>query len=268
MRFSYRTVMAIALGLLMLFASAGGADAQQTIQRKGYFGTISEIGPTFMKLTAAQGTVELSLIDETTVSVPGKEPATTKDLKVGDKVAVMAFDQSGHLTARQVRLVPEKSDHQHRTGVVVAVTGTTITIQDEEGTQTVINVPPGVTKEDVGHLLIVVTRGGPAGQRDSLVASVTAERLKERLVSLAEKRAAEEARTDSQRRRQEEDINTIRSSVDRIATRQAVVLDRVLRRAPEAAQAGIRRALENADKKTAEAMKKVDEAKGKALGRN
>ncbi len=243
---SLRTIAAIVLVALVSLVSVVPASAQaQAIQRKGYFGTVAEISSQKLKLTTKDGILELNVIAETTVSTPGKEQAAVADVKAGDKIAVLAFDQSGNLIARQIRVIPAKPSTSHKTGVIIEKTANTLTIQDEAGTKTVIDIPAGVTDKELGQLLTIITRKGPSSDRDTLVTSATADRIKERLAAIAEKGG---------------DMDQLRSTVDRFNQTHLRVLEKVLAKAPSAALDGIKNAIENSKKGNAKAMDTVDKA--------
>lgn len=245
----YSTVIAtIALVALVTFSSVASVYAQATptsIQRKGYFGTVAGITTQKLTLTTKDGPLNLNVIAETVVATPGKEQATLADVKAGDKVAVLAFDQSGNLIARQIKVIPAKPASSHAVGVIIARTASTLTIQDADGKQTVIDIPTGVTDKEIGQLLTIITRKGPSADRDTLVTSATVDRIKDRLASFAEKGG---------------DMDRLRSTVDRLTQNHVKVLERVLARAPSAALDGIRNAIENSKKSNANAMDAVDKA--------
>ncbi len=118
----------------------------------------------------------ITMTPDTRYKVPGVKDAGLADLKIGMQVAVLADKKAdGKLYARQIVVIPGKTEVRHRVGEVVIYTPSTnttdgsITIKDKQGATTIFKIvsgnftiqPSGTTLK-VGDWVTVISRRYPA----------------------------------------------------------------------------------------------------------
>jgi len=260
---SNRILCSIISVIMLLLVSVAPVSAQ-TVERKGYFGSIVTVDGSNFTVQTSQEAMELFLIDETVVSISGKLGATAGDLKAGDRVAIMAFKYGGKIIARQVRVSPKTAEYQHRVGVVVGVEDGSVTLQDGVGNSEIIDVPAWMDKLEIGQFLTIVTKKGQAGQRDSVLATATVIQTRNRLVSLAEQRVGEvedsSMLTEPQMKKAADDLNLVKSALDGVSQRHLNALERTRQRVYMSVLSTIQGAIEEAEKGRAVALRRVNAA--------
>lgn len=142
--------------------------------------------------TKAWGTVTVNVDGETKYHVtpalghPWREwDATAEYVKVDDRVAVLLSEARD--VALKVMVLPGSRPafeplFEHHSGVVIEASGVTITIVDQDGNTTTIEIPEGVTINlPPGQFATIIGRNVPGGVNPKAVAAHKIEKLIERL---------------------------------------------------------------------------------------
>ena len=103
-----------------------------------FFGTVLQIRRNFidegtLAVNTNRGRVDMEVVSDTHISVPGRESAGLGELAVGDHVAVSLGKNTEGSVARQVYLVPARTRNRHFVGTVSALTPDSIEIQPPDG---------------------------------------------------------------------------------------------------------------------------------------
>ena len=103
-----------------------------------FFGTVLNVRRNFidqgtLSVGTSRGRVDMEVVADTQVTVPGRDNAGLGDLAVGDKVAVSLKEGPGGAVAKQVHLIPARTRNRHFVGTVSGLTADTIEIQPPGG---------------------------------------------------------------------------------------------------------------------------------------
>lgn len=200
--------------------------------RHGFFGTVREVVASSISLDTKQGTVALAVDAGTQFWMPPRKDAKLADVKVGDRVAVLAERLDSALVAKRVMVIPQKPSHQQARGVVVAISGREVTFTDASGKTITLDLPPGmVRKIEVGDAVTIVFLVTPGVQKGLLKDAENGGEIAGRLARAAEKKSG----------KAKEDVERL---LERNREKHEEVLRRVLEKAPEAARPGIEKAIE------------------------
>ena len=106
--------------------------------RLDFFGAVLQIRRNFIDegtlvVNTSRGWVDVEVVSDTQVSVPGRDNAGLGNLAVGDHVAVSLQRVPGRTVARQIYLVPARTRNRHFAGTVSALTPDSIEIQPPDG---------------------------------------------------------------------------------------------------------------------------------------
>ncbi len=137
-------ILFVLLAALLLsgFSSLSARVAASPDDPKGkhenYHGVILELGETSLTLELKDGTpVTITLTADTEYKMRGNKEAGAADLQTGMRAVVQAIrtgDGDGVLTARRVRIIPDKPERVHRVGMVTEyLPSESITIQAKDG---------------------------------------------------------------------------------------------------------------------------------------
>lgn len=179
-------------GLLLVSAAVGIASSAVLLaqeEQKGIFGTVAAIarpspGLTVISLdTTTEGTQEVEAAENTAITIPGRETASSAELSKGDFLAVVAQVSGNRLRAVRILVKPEKPVvHAHVTGSVVGAVGDQVSIMDRHGN--VITADPLLQEGGIapaGEVVTFVVQQDVRAGSLSIVGSESVNQKRERL---------------------------------------------------------------------------------------
>ncbi len=170
--------------------------------------------------------------DSTQFWNPPNKNGSLSDLKIGDRVAVLAERANSVLTAKRVLIIRAKPVHEHLRGVVTAISGDTVTFTYDGKTITA-DLPPGLVKRlKVGDTVTIVISTKPGADKVQMKDMRSDNELMERLKDIAGKRP--------------DRAYEINELIARGKGKQVEMLERIKGMAPGAALPGIEAAIEQA----------------------
>ncbi|MDD5591264.1 MAG: hypothetical protein PHY18_04985 [Dehalococcoidales bacterium] len=247
------------------------AVAQATQPYQGIVGVVSadsDIANGIIVLeTDDLGEVTVLLADDTVYRVPGQEAAVKDDIEVGDRLAVLAaVAGDGSYTATRVMIVPAAATRQHLSGVVVSVEDGVMTIINAAGETMTIELPEGVKGGVVGDFISVAVR--QSGGKGNFVASgtQTAAEVQARLQTRLNALAGEQVATQAEVQTREQKMARLGEKLEGLMLRNRGVLEQVMAKAPEAAQAAIQAAIGRCEQKMEQIRQTIQNAQHQGSG--
>ena len=109
-----------------------------------FFGAVLQIRRNFIDegtlgVMTARGLVDMAVVSDTEISVPGRAVSGLGDLAVGDHVAVSLKENASGTVARQVYLVPARTRNRHFVGTISGLTADSIEIQPPDGNSPMVS---------------------------------------------------------------------------------------------------------------------------------
>ena len=123
-------------GFSSLSARAAAGPEDPKGKHENFKGVIIEMGETNLTLELKDGTsVTIALTADTVYKMRGNKEGDAADLQTGMRAVVQAVrTDEDTLTARRVRIIPDKPERVHRVGIVTEyLPGESITIQAKDG---------------------------------------------------------------------------------------------------------------------------------------
>ena len=123
-------------GFSSLPARAAAGPEEPKRKHENFKGVIIEMGETSLTLELKDGTsVTIALTADTVYKMRGNKEGDAADLQTGMRAVVQAVrTDEDTLTARRVRIIPDKPERVHRVGIVTEyLPGESITIQAKDG---------------------------------------------------------------------------------------------------------------------------------------
>ncbi len=211
-----------------------------TAPRQGFFGTVTAISSTSITLDAKQGPVTLTIDANTQFWNPPKKDATASDVKVGDRVGVLAERAGSTMLAKRVMVIPPKPTFEQVTGVVTKISGNDVTITYDTTKTVVAQAPPGIlAKVQLGDAVTAVIIRTPGTEKVMLKDIQSSDKVLDRLIGQAASKSGKE-KSDAE--------EAITRNRDRISERLQEVLGKA---SDDEAKKGIQRAIEKTKLKTA-----------------
>ncbi len=199
--------------------------------RAGYFGTIKDLSVTSITIDTKQGTFAFTISPDTQFWVPPLKDARITDVKVGDRISVLADGLGYNLLARRVLVIPQKPVHQQVHAVVTAISGTQVTLTYNSNQTVVADIPAGLARRlSVGDVITTSLIETPGTQKIQVKDLEKDDDVLARLNRAAEKGTGRKAEIDS--------------LIARQGQKHIETLEGVLSRAPDAARPAIERELE------------------------
>lgn len=241
----------------------GKAEPPQAV-RQGYFGTVKAKTGTSLSLETKQGDVTITLDANTQYWNPPRKDATLADVKVGDRVAVLAVKPDTTLVARRVLVLPTKPVRLQITGSVSQVEGSIITVTDKEGKTYTMELPHGLAaKVQVGDLLSVTLLQTPGVEKYVASGLMRAEEILDRLQSLREKVKTRKAETEEEKGKRTKDLEKLEGLIQSNMERQQETLKKVLDKVPPQAKEAIEKAMERHRQSWERVKEVIEKEKGK-----
>ncbi len=221
-------------------------------EHRGMFGTVTALGADSITLDTAQGPATVKVDQNSKLRLPGKDTATLADVKVGDRLAVLATKQGAVLTALVIMVVPGQPQNQHKTGVITDIKGISITITDKDGNSLTLDVPGDAAGLALGKLITGVVRNDPKTGKPIARELHEVGKVIERLTDNVRKAEKEDGQRGKDK---EQDLQRLRKLLDDNMTREQSILREVMERVPDQAKSHIKDAMEHARKAHEEALK-------------
>ncbi len=205
--------------------------------KQGFFGTVIAVSANSITIDTKRENVVFTVNPDTQYWNPPNKDANLGDIKVGDRVAVLAAKTDSGLLARRVLVIPSKPTHEQIRGVVTKISGTEITITYDSGKTVVADAPPGLARKiELGDHVTAVILRTPGVEKVLLKDIENSDELIDRLNRIAAKKT-------------DKDKDEVDRLVERNRQKQEEALQRVLDKAPDEAKAGVEKALERSKAK-------------------
>lgn len=274
-------IIGLVTGIAMLFSfgstvvAADETDtvtAQQvTVQEEKYYqGIIGTIGidsnitgGILVVEMKSLGNVEVVLSDNTTYQAPGQDEVTKDDLKIGQRIAVLAEvgDDTAY-TAVRVMLIPGTPTRRHVSGVVVSVENGLMTIVNAAGDSMTIELPAGVKGGVVGDFISAAVR--QSGGKHVASGACTAEEMQTRLRTHLNALADFEAGNVTGNQTRDQLMNRLGDEIEGLCLRNKSELNKVMAKAPESAKAAMKAAIGDCEERLEQARLQIREAQNRA----
>ncbi|MBM3942309.1 MAG: hypothetical protein FJ316_05200 [SAR202 cluster bacterium] len=234
----------LAAGVLGAAPSAfADSHPQASGDRQGVFGSVTaKAASSFTVQTRDGQTVELVVNDQTKFRVPNDDTPSFEDVTTGSRVAVLALRTDAGLVALQVMPVPGVPQREHRVLTVVSIEGKTLTAQDAQGNQIIVELNQEVSPELEGQLAIFIGERSQQSNRFKANAEVKIQQIVDRLEKLAAQLEDENpADTQTQERRQQA-LDQVHERLEANKQRHLDRLAKVIEKAPAQARPALERA--------------------------
>ncbi|MFC1962869.1 hypothetical protein ACFLWB_02600 [Chloroflexota bacterium] len=276
-------IVSVLVGIAMLGGSGGSVMAASNIENvpyvavaqaaqpyQGIVGTVSadsDIANGVIVLeTKNLGKVEVILGDSTAYKVPGQDEATKDDIKVGDRLAILAaVGENGSYTATRVMTVPSVATRQHVSGVVVSVENRVMTVMNAAGETMTVELPEGVKGGVVGDFISTSVRKSSGGEKPVATGTQTAAEVQTRLhTQLNAVAGDEQVATQAEVQTRQQTMTKLGEKIKGLVLQNKGELEKVMAKAPESAKAGIQTAIGNCEQRMEQARQAIQNAQQKA----
>ncbi len=247
---------------------------------RGSFGitntvSIGATGEGSFLLETKWGAMEVFVTENTTYHIPTVVPpwqtwaVLGEVLEDGDHVAILFTEPAASHIAQRIMVLPHSPVNDHTVGIIIEVADNTVTIEDKEGNEVTIDIPEGVSVEEVGKFVTIISKK-QRGRNPMAKAVERVERVIERLNRHMEKAEARVAKGEIDEEEGSKDIERLKGLLQANHERHYAVLERVsnkfeARFAPEhPARLAIERAKENAKKGYEKAREAIEKGKGES----
>jgi hypothetical protein len=276
-------IVSVLAGVAMLGSSGGSVMAASSVDTtpvqvavaqaeqpyQGIVGTVTIdsdiVGGIVILETKNLGEVEVLLADGTIYKVPGQDEATQDDINVGDRLAILAtVGEDGSYIATRVMIVPSVATRQHINGAVVSVQNRIMTVMDAAGETMTVELPEGVKGGVVGDFISTAVRKSSGGANPVASGTQTAAEVQTRLQTQLNAIAGQQVATQAEVQTREQTMTRLGEKLEGLVTRNKVVLEQVMAKAPESAKAGIQTAIDNCEQRMGQARQAIQDAQQKA----
>lgn len=235
--------------------------------KQGFFGTVKAKTDTSLTLDTKRGEVVLTLDGDTQYWNPPQKGATLTEVKVGDRVAVLALKQDSTLLARRVLIIPPKPVRLQVTGTVSQIEGNTITLTDKDGNTYKAELPQGlVSKIEVGDLVTLTLLKTPGVEKFVAGGMMGGKEMQERHLRSLDKVKAKRAETEAEQGKKAQELEKLDGLIQKNMEQQQEMMKKVMEKAPPQARKAIEKAMENSRRgweQAKEALKKEKKEKEK-----
>ncbi len=237
-----------------------------TPAKQGLFGIVRAIDATSLTLVAGKDPsreYNIGITSDTRVKVPSRKNALISDIKVGDRVAVLASVADSRYTALHIVFVPGKALGTHLQGMVTGVTGSVVTLMDKKGETYTLQLGSNVTPPTVGQFIVGTVIQDPSTKQLVLLTYETSERIIERLEKHFDKlQELKPASTDEENKRVAA-LARLSELLNRNAEKQIQLMETVLAKAPDQAKSALTKVLERAKDRKESITQKIAEKSDK-----
>lgn len=204
--------------------------------RQAVVGVVKSIATSSFAVETKQGMgnpiLTITIDANTQFWAPPRKDARLSDLKVGDRVALLASKKDSAILAERVLIMPSRPTHEQIKAVITRITGSEITLSFDKDKTVVADAPPGIARRlQVGDLVTALIIRTPGTEKVMIKDVEASDKLVDRLNSHASGKSGK-------------DKEALTQLVEKNKQKHQDILQSVRSRVPEAARAGIDKALQ------------------------
>lgn len=239
--------------------------------QQGLFGVVKVVSATALTIDTRvepgeTREIRVTVTSQTRIMAPPIQAATTNNIRVGDRIAVLASVTPGNFTALQILVIPAQPVKKHIQGLVMDVSASQITLVERDGRVFTMQFAQGAIAPSIGQFVIATVEEDSVSKQLRLVTFEVSDKLLDKLEKDIEKVKNKQPKDADEEKEKGQDLNKLEDILNRNAERHLDVLQRVLDKVPDQAKSALTKVLDRARERKDDIKIKIEQRRGSGRG--